>query len=141
MSVTRLTEQGFDIQFNETPTMSHSKGFQSNLAQRAELFYLPVQLVNIPGNMRLDINWTETTGTARISPVTLTPTGMEAIRNRNDTWTFNTQGFLVRTHRTTRKALLCQIAGVQYQQTDLRTTEEQFCAGKMATMRHNGKES
>ena len=30
---------------------------------------------------------------------------MEVVRNRNDTWTFNTQGFLVRTHRTTRKAL------------------------------------
>ena len=105
MSVTRLTEQGFDVQFKDTPTMSHSKGFQSNLVQRAELFYLPVKLVNIPGNMRLDINKTDTTGTACISPVTLTPTGVEVIRNRHDTWTFNAQGFPVRTHRTTRKAL------------------------------------
>ena len=38
MSVTRLTEQGFDIQFKDTPTMSHSRGFHANLVQRAELF-------------------------------------------------------------------------------------------------------
>ena len=105
MSVTRLTEQGFDIQFKDNPTMSHSKGFQANLVQRAELFYLPMQLVNIPGNMRLEVNKTETGVTSRIAPVTITPTGMEIVRNRNDTWTFNCQGFLVRTHRTTRKAL------------------------------------
>ena len=102
MSVTRLTEQGFDIQFTDNPTMSHSKGFHANLVQRAELFYLPMQLVNIPGNMRLEVNETDT---AYITPVTITPTGMEIVRNRNDTWTFNSQGFLVRTHRTTRKAL------------------------------------
>ena len=35
MSVTRLTEQGFDIQFKDNPTMSHSKGFHANLVQRA----------------------------------------------------------------------------------------------------------
>ena len=105
MSVTRLTEQGFNIQFKDTPTMSHSRGFYSNLVKRSELFYLPMKLVNIPGNMKLDISMTGTTGSAAITPVTITPTGMEVVRNRNDTWTFNTQGFLVRTHRTTRKAL------------------------------------
>ena len=102
MSVTRLTEQGFDIQSKDNPTMSHSKGFQANLVQPAELFYLPMQLVNIPGNMRLEVNETDI---AYITPVTITPTGMEIVRNGNDTWTFNSQGFLVRTHRTTRKAL------------------------------------
>ena len=30
---------------------------------------------------------------------------MEILRNKNDLWTFNSQGFLVRVHRTTRKAL------------------------------------
>ena len=105
MSVTRLTEQGFDIRFKNTPTMSHSRGFQSNLVRRAELFYLPVKLVNIPSNSKLDICKTETRESASITPVTLTPTGMEVLRNRNDTWTFNTQGFLVTTHRTTRNAL------------------------------------
>ena len=55
--------------------------------------------------MRLEVNKTETGFTSHIAPVTITPTGMEIVRNRNDTWTFNTQGFLVRTHRTTRKAL------------------------------------
>ena len=140
--------KGFDIEFKDTPTMSHRKGFQSNLVRRAELFYLPVKVVNIPGNMKLEINKTDTTLTAYISPVTLTPTGMEVIRNRNDAWTFNTQGFLMRTHRTTRNALFCG----RHQQTDLRTTGEQLCTGGMATMRtlrkhiktsthHNRKES
>ena len=105
MSVTQLTEEGFNIQFKDTPTTSHSRGFHSNLVRRAAFFYLPVKLVNIPGNMKLDICTTGTTGSAAITPVTITPTGMEVLRNRNDTWTFNSQGFLVRTHRTTRKAL------------------------------------
>ena len=30
---------------------------------------------------------------------------MEILRNKNDLWTFNSQGFLVRVHRTQRKAL------------------------------------
>ena len=105
MSVTRLTKQGFNIQFKDTPTMSHSRGFYSNLVKRSELFYLPMKLVTSQANMKLDISMTGTTGSAAITPVTITPTGMEVVRNRNDTWTFNTQGFRVRTHRTTRKAL------------------------------------
>ena len=40
-----------------------------------------------------------------MAPVTLTPTGMETLRNKNDLWTFNSQSFLVRVHRTQRKAL------------------------------------
>jgi len=40
-----------------------------------------VKLVNVPGNMKLDISMT---GTA-ITPVTITPTGMEVLRNRNHT--------------------------------------------------------
>ena len=105
MSVTRLTEQEFNIQFKDTPAMSHSRGFHSNLEKRSELFYLPMRLVNIPGNMKLDISTTGTTGSAAITPATITLTGMEVLRNKNAPWTFNEQGFLVRTHRTTRKAL------------------------------------
>jgi hypothetical protein len=55
--------------------------------------------------MRLEVNPTTEGTTARIAPVTLTPTGMEILRNKNDLWTFNSQGFLVRVHRTQRKAL------------------------------------
>ena len=34
MSVTRLAEQGFNTQLNETPTVTHAKGFNTALAQR-----------------------------------------------------------------------------------------------------------
>ena len=41
MSVTRLTEQGGSTYSSkDTPTMSHSRGFHSNLVKRTELFYL-----------------------------------------------------------------------------------------------------
>ena len=66
---------------------------------------MPVVLVTIPANMRLEANQTAEGPTARIAPGTLTPAGMESLRNQNDLWTFNNQGFLVRVHRTTRKAL------------------------------------
>ena len=59
----------------------------------------------LPGNIRLDIRQTTIGMTAKVMPVTLTPTGMEAVRNKNDLWTFKAQGYLVRVHRTQRKAL------------------------------------
>ena len=66
---------------------------------------MPVVLVTLPINMRLEVNQTAEGTTAKTAPVTLTPTGMEALRNKNDLWTFNSQGLLVRVHGTTRKAL------------------------------------
>ena len=105
MSVTRLAEQGFNTQFNETPTITHTKEFNSTLKQREGLYFLPIVLITLPANLRLESNQTAEGTTARIAPVTLTPAGMEVLRNKNDLWTFNSQGFLVRVHRTTRKAL------------------------------------
>ena len=105
MSVTRLAEQGFSTQLNETPRITHSKGFNSTLKQREGLYFLPVTLVALPANMRLEVNQTAEGTTARVTPVTLTPAGMEILRNRNDLWTFNCRNFLVRVHRTQRKAL------------------------------------
>ena len=105
MSVTRLAEQGLNTQLNEKPTITHSKGFNSALRQREGLYFLPVTLVTLPVSMRLEVNQTTEGTTARIAPVTLTPTDMEILRNKNDLWTFNSQGFLVRVHRTQRKAL------------------------------------
>ena len=105
MSVTRLAEQGFNTQLNETPAITHTKGFNSALKQRKGLYFLPVVLITLPANLRLEVNQTAEGTTAKISPVTLTPAGMEILRNKNDLWTFNSQGFFVRVHRTTRKAL------------------------------------
>ena len=66
---------------------------------------MPVILVTLPANMRLEVNQTTEGTTARTAPVTLTPAGMEILRNKNGLCTFNSQGFLVRVHRTQRKAL------------------------------------
>ena len=84
MSVTRLAEQGLNTQLNEKRTITHSKGFNSALRQREGLYFLPVTLVTLPVSMRLEVNQTTEGTTARIAPVTLTPTGMEILRNNND---------------------------------------------------------
>ena len=105
MPVTRLAEPGFDTQLHETPTITHSKGFTSTMKQREGLYFLPVTLVALPANIRLGVNQTAGGTTATITPVSLTPTGMEVLRNRNGLWTFNSQAFLVRAHRTPRKAI------------------------------------
>ena len=34
LSVARLTEQGFNIQLNETPTITHKHGFETQLVQK-----------------------------------------------------------------------------------------------------------
>ena len=107
LSVTRLAEQGFNIQLNETPTVTHThaKGFNAALVQRDGLYFMTMEFVKIPVNMQLEVHQTNQGTTAKIIPVTWTPTGMELLRNRNDLWTFNSQGYLVRLHRTQRKAL------------------------------------
>ena len=84
---------------------SNSKGFNSALVQRDGLYFMTMESVNIPVNMQLEVHQTTQGTTAKITPVTLTPTGMEVLRNRNDLWTFNNQGYLVRVHRTQHKAL------------------------------------
>ena len=58
MSVTRLAEQGFNTQLNEAPTITHTKGFNSALKQGEGLYFLPVVLVTLPTNMRLEVNQT-----------------------------------------------------------------------------------
>ena len=126
LSVTRLAEQGFNIQLNEAPTVTHTKGFNSALVQRDGLYFMTMEFVNIPVNMQLEVHQTTQGTTAKITPVTLTPTGMEVLRNRNDLWTSNNQGYLVRVHRTQRKAPSCQTNGVQFPQEGWKTTEEQL---------------
>ena len=51
LSVTRLAEQGFDIRFNDVPTMTHSKGCNVQLVQRNNLYYLPAAIVNLTKDM------------------------------------------------------------------------------------------
>ena len=80
-AVTRLAEQGFNIQLNETPTVA--------LVQRDGLYFMTMEFVNIPVNMQLEVHQTTQGTTAQITPVTLTPPGMEVLRNRNGLWTFN----------------------------------------------------
>jgi hypothetical protein len=46
LSATRRTEQGFDIKFNDNPTMSHNKGFNVPLVQQHNLYYLQASLSN-----------------------------------------------------------------------------------------------
>ena len=125
MSVTRLAKQGFNAQLNETPTITHMKGCSAALVQRDGLYFLPMKLAQIPDNSRLEVQQTSQGTTVNISPVTLTPTGVEVLRNRNDLWTFNSQGFLVRVRRTQCKALFVpfQSRGAQFQQTGWKTTE------------------
>ena len=106
LSVATLAEQGFNIQLNETPTVSHThKGIQLSTCSTWWTLLHDNGVVNIPVNMQLEVHQTTQGTTAKITPATLTPTGMEVLRNRNDLWTVNNQGYLVRVQRTQRKAL------------------------------------
>ena len=51
MSVTRPAEQGFSIQLNETPTVTHTKGFNTALVQRDGLYFMTMEFVNVPVNI------------------------------------------------------------------------------------------
>ena len=52
LSVTRLAEQGFNIQLNETPTVTHTKGFNSALVQRDGLYFMTMELSTFQSTCR-----------------------------------------------------------------------------------------
>ena len=90
LSVTRLAEQGFHINFKDNPTITHSQGFASSLKQKDGLYFLPTRVAPLPDNMVLSIQQTSDGAKATISPVTLTPTGVETMCGGNtDLWTYN----------------------------------------------------
>ena len=106
LSVTRLAEQGFDIRFNDVPTMTHNKGFNVQLVQRNNLYYLPATIIHLTKDMQLQIQNTDSGMIAMIAPTTMTTQGYEQVLGgRNDYWAYNNEGYLVRFHRTMRKSL------------------------------------
>ena len=99
LSVTRLAEQGFDIRFNDTPTMRHDKGFNVP-------YYLPATVMNLGQHQQLQLRQTQKGMIAMIAPTTLTRHGPRQVLGGNsDYWNYNNEGYLVRYHRNKRKAL------------------------------------
>ena len=106
LSVTRLAEQGFDIRFNDTPTMRHDKGFNVPLVQQHNLYYLPATVMNLGQHQQLQLRHTQKGMIAMIAPTTLTRHGPQQVLGGNsDYWNYNNEGYLVRYHRNKRKAL------------------------------------
>ena len=106
LSVTRLAEQGFDIRFNDNPTMTHNKGFNVRLLQRSNLYYLQATIKCLDTNQQLQLQQTNEGIVAMIAPTTLTPEGpQQVLGGNNDYWGYNNEGYLVRYHRNPRKAL------------------------------------
>ena len=90
LSVTRLAEQGFDIRFNDTPTMSHNKGFDVSLVQQHNLYYLPATIVNLEQHQQLQLRQTPEGMIAMIAPTTLTQAGpQQVLGGNNDYWNYN----------------------------------------------------
>ena len=106
VSVSRLEEQGFILTFNEKRQITHPKGFSTTLIKQPSLYYLRTTAIPIPANYQLHIQRTSEGEISMIAPTTLTPQGPEPILGgNNDFWTYNNEGYLVRVHKTRRKAL------------------------------------
>ena len=106
LSVTRLAEQGFDIRFNDTPTMRRDKGFNVPLVQQHNLYYLPATIMNLGQHQQLQLRHTQKGMIAMIAPTTLTRHGPQQVLGGNsDYWNYNNEGYLVRYHRNKREAL------------------------------------
>ena len=104
LSVTRLAEQGFTVQLSEQPTVSHPNGFGAKLNIREGTYFLPVKTTGVPDNYKLDVHEAQEGIKATISPITLTPAGAQWVTHQHDIWTYNSQGYLVRVHKTKRRA-------------------------------------
>ena len=85
LSVTRLAEQGFELQFNDTPSITHRKGFSAILTQRDNLYYLQATVVPLPEHLQLNVTQaTDGTVSAMIAPTTsLTQQGPEVVLGGN----------------------------------------------------------
>ena len=104
--MTRLAEQGFDIRFNDTPTMRHDNGFNVPLGQQHNLYYLPATIMNLGQHQQLQLRHTQKGMIAMIAPTTLTRHGPQQVLGGNsDCWNYNNEGYLVWYHRNKRKAL------------------------------------
>ena len=84
--------------------MKHPNGFESTLKPQDGLYYLTMKTTGTPINARSDISETEQGIKAMIFPVTMTPTGAIWVTRTNDTWIYNSQGFLARLHTRQRQA-------------------------------------
>ena len=74
--MTRLTEQGFNIQLNETPTITHKHGFETQLVQKDGLYFMRAEMTELPQGTTLTVKHTEQGQVGMIAPtMTLTPTG------------------------------------------------------------------
>ena len=104
LSVTRLTEQGFSIYLSEQPTITHPNGFEAKLKTKEGTYFLPVNTTGTPPNYKLDVHESQQGIRATISPITLTPEGTQCVTHQHDIWTYNSQGYLVRLHKASRRA-------------------------------------
>ena len=59
LSVTRLAEQGFNIQPNETPTMTHRRGSEAQLIQQEGLYFVRAEMIHLPSGTTLTVKDTE----------------------------------------------------------------------------------
>ena len=104
LSVTRLTEQGFSIHLSEQPTITHPNGFEAKLKTKEGTYFLPVNTTGTPPNYKLDIHESQQGIRATVSPITLTPEGTQWVTHQHHMWTYNSQGYLVRLHKESRRA-------------------------------------
>ena len=109
LSVTRLAEEGFDIRFNDVPTISYNDTQQKlqRITGTEEQPLLPSRNNHTPHqDMQLQIQKTDSGMIAMIAPTTMTTQGYEQVLGgRHDYWAYNNEGYLVRFHRTRRKSL------------------------------------
>ena len=107
LSVSRLTHQGFEVNFNsDTLEVKHKESFNSTLRNRNGLFYIRLRKATMPQGMQLRLETVEDKQVAMIAPTTMTPHGPQVMRGGyTDTWAMNNEGYLVRIHKRLRKAL------------------------------------
>ena len=95
LSVTRLAEQGFDIRFNDPPTIRHDKGFNVPLVQQHNLYYLPATIMDLGQHQQLQLRHTQKGMIAMIAPTTLARRGPQQVLGGNsDYWNYNNEGYL-----------------------------------------------
>ena len=125
LSVTRLAEQGFTLQFGDNPHIEHSKGFRSTLEQKDSLYCLNTKILQLPEDHKLHIE----------SHLMVQQSFLEADRTIGHTTVRVTWCVSTRFHA---RHFFNQNGHVLRQQHNLKTLGEQLYDEKTATMRTSG---
>ena len=114
VSVTRLLAQGFQLTLTDNcSAITKGTDFNIPLAKKNQLLYMHLELAPLEQGYNLIVQNTTNGQKVLIAPAHTDTRTAHNVQGGNDYWKYNEQGFLIRVHKRSRKALFVPGQGKQ----------------------------